>query len=696
MKILRAATVVISLLCLLPVLAAGANTIEFPVAAKSGHNQLALSAAFDGTNYLVGFEDSVNCPGAKCISAVKVGLVNGTTGALIGTPITVTSEAAIPSVAFGGGTYLAVWKGTADTGYAIYGQRISTSAALTGPPIIISPSVAKIGGQHDIIQVLFDGINFFVAWEDRTDAASEGTGKIYGWFVRPSGELLGAMISVSDPAAQYGQVLPAMATGGTNIFVVWVDGRLQRACYPNIAGTCYPSDIYGQLITKSDTNTAGALTGSNISIIAPLKPKPLPRDRLPSVASSGANYFVVSQERDVFPDEECPLWGCGWDVNGKFVSLSGVPDPNQSYGFGYNDNNFASVTWDGASYFISYAAKVKNSKTFIEGNLLDPDGLWWYYFNVTAQGGGSTAPWAAVALPQGTGKPFFVLINRGKPGKTWNDINTYSGGKVYGTFFADLKQMSVTDPPPPALAGGKFAVTDRVDNIASWASAASVTTYYFSTINTMTDAAIALTGQRKVPSIPAGGTNTGTISVAIPTSMPAGTYYLIACADRGAWGAWVPDTDFSNNCKASTGTITISKPDMTESILSNEDLFVPISSSSSPLHSINISDTVTNGGDLKSTGTTTRYYLSPSTTRDDPGAVLLTGTRSVPPLAPKALNGPKKTTVKINLKAPGLTMADYNLLACANDTDKTGKNGPVNCKVSSTPAASISCSGCHP
>ena len=245
MKALRVTAFVTALLCLLPILAMGAKTSEFPIAAKSGHNQLSLSAAFDGTNYLVGIEDSTNCPGTKCVSAVATQLISGTTGALIGAPVTVTSEAALPSVAFGEGSYFVVWKGTATApNYAVYGQRISTSGALTGSRITISSSVAKIGGQHDAIRVLFDGINFFVAWEDRTDAAFQGTGKIYGQFVSPSGDLLGAVIPVSDPAAQYGQVLPAAATDGTNIFVVWVDGRNQKACSP-VGGACYPSEIYG-------------------------------------------------------------------------------------------------------------------------------------------------------------------------------------------------------------------------------------------------------------------------------------------------------------------------------------------------------------------------------------------------------------------------------------------------------------------
>ena len=690
MKTLRVTAFVTVVLCLLPILAMGANTGEFPIAAKSGHNQLSLSAAFDGTNYLVGLEDSAGCPGTKCTAAVKAQIMNGTTGAIIGAPVTVTSEAAIPSVAFGGGNYLVVWKGSADAGHAIYGQRVSTSGALTGSKITISPSVAKMSGQHDIIRVLFDGTNFFAAWEDRTEVGAEA-GRIYGQFVTTAGDLLGAVIPISDPAAQYGQVLPAMETDGSNIFVVWIDGRNQKSCSV-IDSTCYPSEIYGQFVTTSITGTAGALSDFNFAIYD--SGRGLPRDRLPSIAWSGTNYFILSQERNAIPGYNCPWNGCIWDVSGIFVTQAGSWEvPHTTYGFSnYYDNYFPTVTWDGSAFLIAWTKRLSASKYYIETSSYYPDRTWASGFSLTTQAGGTTAPWAAVALPQGTGKPFFALINRGKPGKTWNDIDLYTGGKVYGTILADLEQIFVSEPPASTQVSQKLNITDTVQNVGFGPSLGSATVYMFSPTTDPNDAVGWFSTQRKVPSVPAGGTNTGTASVTIPTWMPAGTYYLIACAD---YGTWSPDIQFTNNCKASTGTTVLSKPDLTETSFTNEDLFVPSSSSPAPPHTIAVTDTITNQGGVPSTGSTTRYYLSPSASKNDPGAVLLTPTRSIPPLAAGASSSSKKTTVKINLKAPALTMSDYNLLACTNDTDKTGKNGPNNCKVSSTPAASISCSACH-
>ena len=72
---------------------------------------------------------------------------------------------------------------------------------------------------------------------------------------------------------------------------------------------------------------------------------------------------------------------------------------------------------------------------------------------------------------------------------------------------------------------------------------------------------------------------------------------------------------------------------------------------------------------------------------------MLVGTRSVPALG-SGNDSSKTTTLKIPFTKADITAA-YNLLACANDMDKTGKNGPVNCKVSSSPQPAAACNTCH-
>jgi hypothetical protein len=56
-----------------------------------------------------------------------------------------------------------------------------------------------------------------------------------------------------------------------------------------------------------------------------------------------------------------------------------------------------------------------------------------------------------------------------------------------------------------------------------------------------------------VPSLAAGATSSGTVSVMVSSGIATGTYYLLACADD----TLVPETNEGNNCKASTGQVTV-------------------------------------------------------------------------------------------------------------------------------------------
>src|SRR5207247_2024854 len=102
-------------------------------------------------------------------------------------------------------------------------------------------------------------------------------------------------------------------------------------------------------------------------------------------------------------------------------------------------------------------------------------------------------------------------------------------------------------------------------------------------------------------------------------------YFLLACADDTLV---VPETNESNNCKASTTKTTVSGPDLTETSVTNPPATVLDGSSFS------VTDTVQNIGSAAAAASTTRYYLSTTTSKS--GARLLTGSRAVPSLASSA------------------------------------------------------------
>jgi hypothetical protein len=115
-------------------------------------------------------------------------------------------------------------------------------------------------------------------------------------------------------------------------------------------------------------------------------------------------------------------------------------------------------------------------------------------------------------------------------------------------------------------------------------------------------------------------------------------------------------------------------PDLIETAVSNPPATVLQGGSFS------VTDTVQNQGSVGAGASTTRYYLSLDTAKSG-GDVLLTGTRSVPALAPLATS-----TGTVTVTVPGATAANtYFLLACADDTGLVAEsNEGNNCIASST------------
>jgi CARDB protein len=115
----------------------------------------------------------------------------------------------------------------------------------------------------------------------------------------------------------------------------------------------------------------------------------------------------------------------------------------------------------------------------------------------------------------------------------------------------DLVETGVSDPPTTVTPGGTFSVSDTVQNIGTVTAAASTTLYYLSTTTSKSGSSIHLTGSRSVPSLAPATVSSGNASVTVPSTLPSGAYFLLACSDdRRA----VSETNETNNCKASATT----------------------------------------------------------------------------------------------------------------------------------------------
>jgi subtilase family serine protease len=235
----------------------------------------------------------------------------------------------------------------------------------------------------------------------------------------------------------------------------------------------------------------------------------------------------------------------------------------------------------------------------------------------------------------------------------------------------DLVVTAVTNPPATIAPGGTFRVTDTVANQGTVAAGVSTARYYLSADQQKDASDVLLGGSRSVSSLGAGQTSSGNTTVTIPSTMPSGTYYLLSCAnDLGA----VTETNEGNNCRASTATVQVTRPDLVVTAVSNPPATAVRGGT------FKVTDTVANQGIVGAGASTTRYYLS-TDQQQDATDVLLTGSRSVSSLnAGQASSGNKSVTI------PSTTLpGTYYLLACADGANAvTEIDETNNCRASTS------------
>lgn len=122
----------------------------------------------------------------------------------------------------------------------------------------------------------------------------------------------------------------------------------------------------------------------------------------------------------------------------------------------------------------------------------------------------------------------------------------------------DLVVSSVGNPPSTAMVGGSFTITDTTANSGTANSPSFFNKYYLSSDGTR---AVAYLATRSIGALNAGASNTGSVTATIGTSTAPGTYFLLACADRGPGTSGgisqVPETNENNNCRAAAATVVV-------------------------------------------------------------------------------------------------------------------------------------------
>jgi hypothetical protein len=259
---------------------------------------------YDGTNFFVVWNGNTQVFGARI---APTGVVLDPSGILLCDLTSSLDTPSQPSVAHDGLNFLVVWADDRNSGYGIYFNRVSAAGTvldgLVGKTVSLSSKLVSAPA------VMFDGTGYFVVWQDYRSGFSYD---IYGARVTKAGAVLDASgIAISTAAND--QVTPSIAFDGTNYLVVWNDGRWGTA------------DIFGARVSK-----AGAVLDAAGIGITSMIPN---AQTTPSVAFDGSNYEVVwADSRSGNPDiygARVTTGGVVVDANG-FVISAGAPAAEQA------------------------------------------------------------------------------------------------------------------------------------------------------------------------------------------------------------------------------------------------------------------------------------------------------------------------------------------------------------------------------
>jgi hypothetical protein len=122
-----------------------------------------------------------------------------------------------PALAWDGTNFLVVWQDTRGSSWDIYGTRVSAGGSVLDPAGI---PIATGAGDQTVPALAWNGTNFLVVWADGPMAASD----IYGARVSAAGSVLDPSgIPISTAAGDQSE--PSVASWRDDFFVVWQDRR---------------------------------------------------------------------------------------------------------------------------------------------------------------------------------------------------------------------------------------------------------------------------------------------------------------------------------------------------------------------------------------------------------------------------------------------------------------------------------------
>ena len=390
---------------------------------------LSQSAAFDGTNFLVGIQHRLVI-GTNSSSPIAAQLISQA-GTKVGAPISIARTGGAPAVAFDGTNYLMVWPDDAradgmNDNNSVYGQFIDRSGVVVGSPFLISelptgPLDEKPFG------ISFDGSQYLVVYGIGTNLHQGAIDQLAARFISPAG-VVGSEIILATGDLR----LPALAFNGTDYLVVWQQSNV---------GGGDPWDVTGMSITTNGTPAAPF----GISQTPSLSYNPL------TVASDGSNFLVVWPFDTGYgsPDP------AAWELHGRLVAADGS--------FGSSEVTVASTAsqpvfpfsaFDGVNYCVTWTDSSVTNDLNIAGQF------------VTKAGALLGDPLSFVTCP-GNQFPSPVVFGGGRYLVLWGDgvdSSVGSGTAINGMFIPVAPVITNDSFLPVGYVGTGYSYSLTVSN----------------------------------------------------------------------------------------------------------------------------------------------------------------------------------------------------------------------------------------
>jgi hypothetical protein len=313
---------------------------------SAAHPEWRASASYDGSDYLVVWEDG-RCGAGTDIYGARVSSMGPVLDPR-GFPVCSTGHSQYsPSSAFGLGYFLIVWQDLRGVNLDVYGARVNTGGMVQEPEGIL------ISGHSDdqmVPNVAFGGSAFLVTW---TDCRSDW-GNVYGARLDTSGTVLDVLgIPICEEIGE--QSCSPVAYDGAHFVVAWID----------------PRDSVHTSVYAARVDTSGVvLDSAGIPVCTSMN-----ANQCPSIACGEGGCLIVWSSCS---GDTCRVYGARLDSSGTVLDTSAIPISPPS-----DTARDVSVAFDGVDYVVSWASPpwswtwsgIRGARVDTAGLVLDPSGL---------------------------------------------------------------------------------------------------------------------------------------------------------------------------------------------------------------------------------------------------------------------------------------------------------------------------------